>query len=353
MVKKKVLVYKITTPIIKRNNNNADQYLPQYFNFNTINYCARYVLNRDKKDRIKTYNKSKTMLLEDYDENFHENYSWGKFITVTHGYKATGIDIETLLETSSMTENQGLINHVNFFIDKNNGNFYVEDDRNRVINISRIRSYFSSLSNRKFYYKEFNNLNNDFVINPRSSLYDVTLLPPIPFIEQLKTIKKVRSIEFTPEYEQKEKETPYLFEELENEAHKNELGFFKSVIKLSDFNHKKLSKEMLNFIMYLQESEKYGNLKVAGSLDNNITRVFSPDSMTRDVIFECEEDVYGWTAPEKLFQLLIEIIPTDTQLGMKNLTISEIINVDLDEVLKKAFLKEIRKKEVDGNEKNI
>lgn len=77
-----------------------------------------------------------------------------------------------------------------------------------------------------------------------------------------------------------------------------------------------MSEELLNFIKFLQENELYENLKVKGSLNSNIPRVFTPETSTKDIIFDTEKDVNGWGNTDLVFNDLKNIINEDEQLNV-------------------------------------
>ncbi|GGA98644.1 hypothetical protein ERX37_04815 [Macrococcus hajekii] len=330
MARVKLMVYKLTTPILRRNAEQQDELIPDYFNFNTINFCIKRMFRKERVQRIKTFLNSKTIVLENYNDIYNENFAAGEFITVAHGYEATSIEIENLTETNNFTANEGIVNKVKFYIDKRNGLMYVEDDRNAVITMARIRSYFTVMGERKFYYREFNRLNTNYYIDSHRSLYDISLLVPLPFLQQLNSMKKLKSIEVTPNLETNNQNNNGLIKDLRDQALESEVGRFKAKIQLSDFDHEKLSEEMLGFIEYLAVNDRYSDVKVYGTLSDNVLRVFSPDTMTRDIITECEKDIYGWPDIDELFNQLLELIDEDAQLNRVQLVNNEIVNVDIE-----------------------
>ncbi|MGW7898373.1 hypothetical protein ACWEZE_01205 [Staphylococcus shinii] len=321
-MKKKIkfYVYKISTPILeKKKSKKSDDfsYISNYFNYNILLYCIKAKEINTRLKRIRTFDKSKTIVLEKFEDKYDENFSFGEFLTIAHGVKATSIEIKKLTKTKDFEENEGIVNKVKFFIDKRNGYIYVEHDRNAVITMKKIQSYFSEMSNRKSYYEEFNKINIPFYqLDTHRRFINTTLLEPLDFIEQIKNIKKIYDIEIPLNIEGYQKEKNGVLSSLRERANENEVGEHKAKIVLEDFNFKKMSKELLNFIKFLQENELYENLKVKGSLNSNIPRVFTPETSTKDIMFETEKDVSGWANTDLVFNNLKNIINEDEQLNV-------------------------------------
>lgn len=321
-MKKKIkfYVYKISTPILekKQSKNNDDfSYLSKYFNYNILLYCIKDKEIKTRLNRIKTFDQSKTIVLEKFEDEYDENFAFGEFLTIAHGFKATSIEIKKLTKTKDFEENEGIVNKVKFFIDKRNGYIYVEQDRNAVITMKKIQIYFTEMSSRRYYYEEFNKINKDsYLLDTRKKFINMTLLEPLDFIEQIKNIKKIYDIEIPLNIEGYQKEKNGVLSSLRESANENEVGGHKAKIILEDFNFKKMSKELLNFIKFLQNNELYENLKVKGSLNSNIPRVFTPETSTKDIIFDTEKDVSGWANTDLVFNDLQNIINEDEQLNV-------------------------------------
>lgn len=328
----KFFVYRVSTPIIENNsleNENKLSYVENYFNYNILLYCIKSKEIKTRLDRIKTFDNSKTIVLENFSNDYHENFAYGEFLTIAHGVKATSIEIKKLTKTKEFNESEGIVNKVKFYIDKRSGYFYVEQDRNAVITLKKIQSYFSEMDKRKYYYKEFNDINGPkYQLDTHKRLLDIKLLEPLDFIEQIKNIKKVYDIEIPLNISNYQEEKGVL-SSLREKANQNKVGNHKAKIVLEDFNYKKMSEELLNFIKFLQKQELYGDLKVKGSLNSNIPRVFTAETVTKDIIFETEKDINGWGNSDEMFAKLYEIIQGDEQLNVKyNVGTVSDINID-------------------------
>ena len=90
----KIYIYKILTPVID-NSNNA-KLLRDYFDFNIINFCIKTKMINCRLKRIKTFEKSKTIVLENYNDKNNNEFAYGEFLTISHGVKATSVEIENL-----------------------------------------------------------------------------------------------------------------------------------------------------------------------------------------------------------------------------------------------------------------
>ncbi|MGW9778624.1 hypothetical protein [Staphylococcus hominis] len=326
----KFYVYKIDTPILRYNKAKEDwQYLPTYFNFNILLYNIKNVLFKIRIDRIQTYKNSKIIVLNNFDEDYSINLAYGEFLTIAHGYEASSVEIKKLTKTKDFEENEGILNKVHFFIDKRNGHMYVEHDRNSVLTMNRIRSYFNNNSTRKFYYKEFNKLNeNVFQLDTRKSLFTINLLEPIDFIQQLKSIKKMKDITIPLNIENYKSEKKGIISKLRAKAEKEKVGTHNAKIVLENFDFSKMSEELLNFIKFLKANNTFGELKVKGTIDENITRVFTPETSTRDIVFEANKNINGWASKDEVFTKLKGIIDKDNQLNINSLTLeAKEINV--------------------------
>lgn len=329
MAKVKFYIYKITTPIIQIIEDGQDKLIPNYFNFKTLDFCIKRKYMKERIDRIKTYNNSKTMVLDIYNDNYSDLFAYGEFSTVAHGYQATSIEIVELTETKSFTDKEGILNKVKFFINKDNGYIYIEHDRNAVITMDRIRRYFTVMGERKIYYTEFNNLNKNYYIDTNKSMYNIQLLPPKTFIEQIRNMKRVKSIQVTPVYDSSNNQDNPI-DKLRSEALANNVGNYEATINMHDFDNERLSEELANFIEYLSTATQFEDLRVQGMLGDNVLRVFTNETATKDLIVETDLDIFGWTSTDSLFQVLSEKISDDEQLCVTHRTNDEIIDVDID-----------------------
>lgn len=326
----KFYVYNISTPILRYEESKKDwKYMHNYFNFNIILYNIKSILYKIKVDRIRTYKESKTIVLNDFNEHYNQDFAYGEFLTIAHGYEASSVEIEKLTKTKDFKRNEGILNKVHFFIDKRNGYMYVEHDRNSVLTMSRIQSYFNDKSNKKYYYKKFNFLNNnEFQIDTQKSLITINLLEPLDFIEQIRAIKKMKHIVVPLKIERHKNESEGVVSELRRKAEDENVGDYEAKIVLENFNFSKMSKELLNFIKFLKANNTFGQLKVKGTINENITRVFTPETSTRDIIFQIEKNINGWADRDEVFRILKELIENDSQLNVVSLTLG-VKDVDI------------------------
>ncbi|WP_413475793.1 hypothetical protein [Staphylococcus equorum] len=111
----KFYVYKISTPILeKKKSKKSDDfsYLSNYFYYNILLYCIKSKEIQTRLNRIKTFDKSKTIVLEKFENKYDENFAFGEFLTIAHGVKATSIEIKKLTKTKDFEENEGIVNKV-------------------------------------------------------------------------------------------------------------------------------------------------------------------------------------------------------------------------------------------------
>ncbi|MBF0842294.1 hypothetical protein IR128_11295 [Staphylococcus lentus] len=331
----KFYIYNISTPIVEIKEQKKESkfsYITDYFNYNILHYCIKSKEIKTRLNRIKTFDKSKTIVLEQFSNDYHENFAFGEFLTIAHGVKATSVEIKKLTKTKEFNESEGIVNKVKFFIDKRNGYIYVEHDRNGVLTMKRIQTYFSEMNKRKYYYNEFNNINKPkYQIDTHRRLLDITLLEPLDFIEQIKNIKKLYDIEIPLNINDYQEDNGVL-SSLREKANENKVGEHKAKIILEDFNFKRMSDELLNFIKFLKTQNLYGDLKVKGSINNNVPRVFTAETSTKDIIFETEKDINGWANKDMIFEKLYKIIMEDDQLNVTS-NVGKIIDVNIQKCL--------------------
>ncbi|HDC6500569.1 TPA: hypothetical protein O8586_001302 [Staphylococcus aureus] len=330
----KFYVYNVSTPILKYEKTKNDwMYMPTYFNFNILLYSIKSMLYKKKIDRIHTYKESKTIVLNEFYENYNQYFAYGEFLTIAHGYEASSVEIEKLTKTKDFKKNEGILNKVHFFIDKRNGYMYVEHDRNSVLTMHRIQSYFNDKSNNKYYYKKFNALNkNEFQIDTHRSLININLLEPLDFIQQIKSIKKMKNITIPLNVESHESENEGVVSKLKEKAKMKKVGEYDTKIVLDNFNFSKMSKELLNFIKFLKASNSFGELKVTGTINQNITRVFTPETSTRDIIFQVNKNINGWADKNEVYRNLKSAIDNDSQLDIVYLTLG-VKEVDINNAI--------------------
>ncbi|PTJ84768.1 hypothetical protein BUZ56_11740, partial [Staphylococcus hyicus] len=158
--------------------------------------------------------------------------------------------------------------------------------------------------------------NNEFQIDTKKSLITINLLEPLDFIEQIRAIKKMKHIVVPLKIERHKNENEGVVSELRRKAEDENVGDYEAKIVLDNFNFSKMSKELLNFIKFLKANNTFGQLKVKGTINENITRVFTPETSTRDIIFQIEKNINGWADRDEVFRILKELIENDSQLNV-------------------------------------
>ena len=71
----------------------------------------------------------------------------------------------------------------------------------------------------------------------------------------------------------------------------------------------------MKFIEYLIANHAYENPKIRGSISNNITRVFTPETSTRDMIIDVNVDINGWINMQEMLKVIELNINEDDQLN--------------------------------------
>lgn len=314
----KVYVYQIRTPLLKKDLDNNERYYDKYVDFNIINIIFNYINSLNDEDKIKTYNESKTMKLIHYNKDYSDDFAYGEFKTVEHGEVGRNVDVRSFVTTSEYHENEGREKRVQFLIDKRSGFIYIERDRSRVINLSRLNSYFKVMFPTKDYKNNFNSSNSNNYNMTDKNIINFVMLEPIPFIEQLSQITALKSIKTTVDRQIISNQDQGIISTLKSEARERNLGEFNAEIELKHFDRQRLSEEMLSFIQYMIDSQAYDNIKVRGETANEVIRTFSPETITRDIIISCETDIEGNATDQQFYDELNEIINYDTNLRIEH-----------------------------------
>lgn len=328
----KIKIMKITTPIEVFNKKNEQAHVGNYFDFNRFDYCIKEVMKKNETERVKTYKKTETFYLENYNSNFNEEYAVGNFVSLTHGFISNSMNVKNLQITNQISEDEGLKNKVSFMIDKKSGYLYITDDKLNVININRIRNYFFVKKPiRMKYIKKFNEFNQQaFIDENYNKLYRVELLEPLPFLEKIENLKTVKSIILNPATsKQTASHTKNLIPSMQEDLREYNIGMYETEIKLKNFKNSKLSKEMKSLINYLATSQKYTDVAVEGVTKNELSRKITEDSTTRDFYIKVSVDTNGFPRDQEFFKEIINYITEDTQLNVDNSVYESIKCINL------------------------
>ncbi|HHC5313211.1 TPA: hypothetical protein ACN5CH_002656, partial [Staphylococcus aureus] len=140
MAKRKVKfkIFKISN-LITDTIKNSTTY--NYYNHRIIDFILLNILSHKKKDRKKTYNyKTETVYLLNYNPYFNSEYSHGQIVTIRHGKEQRNVNVEDLSLAGLIKTNQGIEYTIDFFINKQKGYIFVEQDENYVLTISKLRT---------------------------------------------------------------------------------------------------------------------------------------------------------------------------------------------------------------------
>ena len=307
----KIKIIKITTPIEFNENERKITHVGDFFDFNRFNYCIKEKMKLVEKERLKTYKKTESFYIENYNEDFSQDFAVGNFISLKHGFISDNLNITEFKVTRQNEEDDAIKNKVSFLIDKKSGYFYIVNDDLYVISIERLRNYFFIKKPKRMeYINKFNEENpNAFIDENNNKLYMTELLEPLPFLEKISKLKTVRSIKINPlKTVIDDGNDNNIFADLKQNLDENNVGEYQTEIKLTKFKNKKLTDELKNFIEYLAKSKKYKDIAVEGNVSNNYPKKITEDSTTRDFYVKNEVDIKGFLKEQQLFQNIQRVI---------------------------------------------
>ncbi|WP_242291932.1 hypothetical protein [Staphylococcus hominis] len=329
----KIKIMKITTPIEFDEDEKNIAHVGDFFDFNRFNYCIKEKMNLSEKERLKTYKETESFYIENYNEDFSEDFAVGNFISLKHGFISDNLNITEFKVTRQNEKDDAIKNKVSFLIDKKSGYFYIVNDELYVINIEKLRHYFFIKKPKRMkYIKKFNEKNpNAFIDENNNKLYMIELLEPLPFLEKISKLKTVKNIKIKPSKTIIEDEKDNnIFDELKQNLDKNKVGEYQTEIKLTKFKNNKLTDELKNFIEYLAKSQKYEDIAVEGNVSNNYSKKITEDSTTRDFYVKNEVDVKGFPKEQQLFQNIQRVIEEEEQLNVDNSQYRDIKGAELE-----------------------
>ncbi|MGF7192865.1 hypothetical protein ABID55_000357 [Staphylococcus pasteuri] len=328
----KIKIIKITTPIEFNESERNITHVGDFFDFNRFNYCIKEKMKLVEKERLKAYKKTESFYIENYNEDFSQDFAVGNFISLKHGFISDNLNIIEFKVTRQNEEDDAIKNKVSFLIDKKSGYFYIVNDELYVISIERLRNYFFIKKPKRMkYINKFNEENpKAFIDENNNKLYMTELLEPLPFLEKISKLKTVKSIKINPSKTiiDDEKDNN-IFADLKQNLDKNNVGEYQTEIKLTKFKNKKLTDELKNFIEYLAKSKKYKDIAVEGNVSNNYPKKITEDSTTRDFYVKNEVDIKGFPIEQQLFQNIQSIIEEENQLNIDNSQYRGIKGVEL------------------------
>lgn len=75
----KIKIIKITTPIEFNESERNITHVGDFFDFNRFNYCIKEKMKLVEKERLKTYKKTESFYIENYNEDFSQDFASWKF----------------------------------------------------------------------------------------------------------------------------------------------------------------------------------------------------------------------------------------------------------------------------------
>lgn len=304
MAKRKVKfkIFKISNLITDMKNNKT---IYNYYNHRIVNFILLNILSHDKKYRKKTYNyKTETVYLLNYNPYFNSEYSHGQIVTIRHGKEQRNVDVEDLSLVGLIKTNQGIEYTIDFFINKQKGYIFVEQDENYVLTIAKLRTLLRLFTTEaRQYVKYLNTLEEEYLIEDKP-IIDIEIIKPLDIKEQIKLLTSVKSVSLFEKDQIQDKDIEDI--DFDNESNSNnffklasetiseyDIGDYDTILKLTKFKNKRFGGNLEKFINYVIESERFGGYSIEGTDAYGVNRVFTPDMLTRDIQFEDEADNNG------------------------------------------------------------
>lgn len=300
--KVKFKIFKISNLITDTEKNNT---IYNYYNHRIVDFILLNILSHKKKDRKKTYNyKTETVYLLNYNPYFNSKYSHGQIVTIRHGKEQRNVDVEDLSLVGLIKTNQGIEYKIDFFINKQKGYIFVEQDENYVLTISKLRSLLRLFKAEvRQYVKYLNTLEDDYLIESKP-IIDIEIIKPLDIKEQIKLLTSVKSVSLFEKDQTQDRDIEDI--DFDNENGDNnffklasetiseyDIGEYDTILKLTKFRNKRFAGDLERFINYVIESERFGGYSIEGTDAYGVNRVFTPDMLTRDIQFEDEADSNG------------------------------------------------------------
>ena len=325
----KFKIFKISNLITEKNTTTYN-----YYNHRIVDFILLNILSHQKKDRKKTYNhKTETVYLLNYNPYFNSEYSHGEIVTIRHGKEQRNVDVEDLSLVGLIKTNQGIEYKMDFFIHKQKGFMFVEQDENFVLTISKLRTLLRQFKHEvRLYIKYLNSLNNIKVIEDKPYI-TIEIVKPMDIKKQIEKLTQVKSVSLFEKSEvhdgdiediqfDQETDDDNFFKLVSEMINIHGLGDYETVLKLTKFKKNKFSGELEKFINYILESDKFGSYSIEGIDAYGVNRIFTPDSITRDIQFETEVDQNGYVSTEEKLNFINKYFNDNN----KNMPETKLIN---------------------------
>lgn len=304
MAKRKVKfkVFKITNLLT---DNIGKKTTLNYYNHRITDFIFLNSLTFEKKSRKKKYNyNTETIYLANYNPYYSEKFSMGQIVTIRHGKEQRNVNVDDLSLVGLIKTNQGIEYVVDFYIQKETGYMFVEQDENYVLNISRLRTIMKQYYNyNKQYILYLNKLDPNYLHEHRP-VVNLEIIKPVDITEQIKNLVSVKSVSiFEKDGTQDRDIEDIKFDENNDDSNfikqvseainKYDIPEYDTMLKLTKFKNNRFSGHLEEFIEYIISSDKFGGYSIEGTDAYGVKRIFTPDSLTRDIQFETEANANG------------------------------------------------------------
>lgn len=338
--KVKFKVFKLTN-VFEKN----DEAILNYYNHRITKFILDTILNHKKIDRKKTYNnKTETIYILNYNDFYSEDLGHGQIVTIRHGQEQRNVNVEDLELVGLIQTDEGIEFVIDFFIDKSKGFIFVEQDKNYVLTIAKLRSIIRSFKKEtNFFVKYLNSLNSQITIdyNPYINVEIVKPLDIKKQIKSLRTIDKVSihekdniSYENIQDIDFDGEDNNNFLKNIHDGINKYNIDGFKSTFTLRKFSTNKLTKNLENFIEYIVDSDKFGSYRVEGIDAFGVQRAFTPDSLTRDIQFDAKKDVRGYISKDIKYRFITSYMKENESNLPNTKKLDEPPLIDITEFLK-------------------
>lgn len=345
----KVRIFKFDTPIIYKCGEN-ESFIMDHYDFERINFSLLNINTKKIQERKQTYNETSSLWLDYYNQSYSSDFAVGRVHTVSHGVEAVNIDLESLKEKSRLGKDEGILGTSLFLIDKKSGYIYISEDSNSISTKYNINKYFYSAKEKNHYFREaYNQLNDEAHIDGRNRFFTLSLLKPLSLLDQIRNMNSIEELDLYPTRQQGTYKENGLLSKLKNDLSGFMPDLFKAKVSITGINGEITAEKIEELIEYLSQSEKYEQYKLIGKNQYGKTRIFSEDSVTRDLMIVCDTTIEGWPDDEQFFNSVIEKIQDDDQLNIVR-EIQQNINLVTAEKIIKENVREINEIEGGGYE---
>lgn len=333
-----IKAYEFSTPKF-----SSDLWYEEVFDYELIDVLFTSILKLDKSVR-KYKDETVSLNLGDYKQSDDASRAEGHFLTARHGVRRTQIDIETQDEISTIERHHGVESKVYFMIDRKSGLILVQEDFNKVFTRKLLHTFL--YSHRKLIYpyvEKFNRLNSDTGLRiHKRSLYRLTTLPPIQFMEKLKEFKRVKAATLTLD-SSTEKRKVDVSEMLDEELDDNDIHDYDLEIKIKNKSGFAMINTFEKYFEKIIELQKYDSYAIEGELESGRTQKITPDSITRDFEAHVRHNASGEPSLSDLTREMANVIVMKNPISKDKGATPNIKPLGDDNEVRLAIQKEVKK----------